>query len=69
MVTHCIWCLDIVINAEVIQNLFNTVHICLAGNATWGAITKVIGEIIKVLRFATGQSYEDEKFLKIDKTE
>jgi hypothetical protein len=60
---------NIVVNAEVIQSLCTSVHICLAGNATWGAITMVIGEITKVLRFATGQSYGDEKFLKIDKTE
>ncbi len=60
---------NIVVNAEMIQNLCNIVHICLAGNATWGAITMVIGEITKVLRFATSQSYGDEKFLKTDKKE
>ena len=60
---------NIVVNAEMIQNLCNTVHICLAGNATWGAITMVIGEITKLLRFATGQGYGDPKFLVPPKTE
>jgi hypothetical protein len=55
---------NIIASTENVQALCETQNICLAANATWGWISVTIGEIMKVLRFATGQEYEDPKFKK-----
>ena len=55
-----IW--NIVVSTENIQALCDSHNICLAGNAVLGYISTAVGEAIKILRFATGQNYDDPKF-------
>lgn len=55
---------NVIVTTEAVQSLCDTAHICLQGNATWGWICMMIGELTKLLRFATGQDYGDKRFIQ-----
>lgn len=55
---------NVVITPEMLDKLCTVTHLCLSTNPTWGWITMAIGELTKLLRFATGQDYGDKRFIQ-----
>ncbi|MBK6546383.1 MAG: hypothetical protein IPG12_14095 [Saprospiraceae bacterium] len=53
---------SILFSTESVQKLCEQNIICLDGNAVWGGVLVVIGVLIKILRFVTGQEYGDRRF-------
>ena len=47
-----------------LQSLCENANICLQGNTILGSVLGVLGQVAIILRYATGQSYGDPKFIK-----
>lgn len=54
--------INIITSTDVWTQVCDTFHWCPQGSAAWGTIMLIFSEIIKVLRFATGQENGEAKF-------
>lgn len=63
-ITTALGVFQIIASTDNVQALCASHNICLDGNPVYGAITMVVAEAMKILRFRTGQQYHDTKFIK-----
>lgn len=61
--TTIIGAINIFSSTDLWAQVCDTFHWCPQGSAAWGTAMMVLGEIIKLLRFATGQANGETKFL------
>lgn len=55
---------NILASTELLQTLCSNIHLCVEGSRAWGTFMMVFAEIVKLCRFATGQTEMDPKFIK-----
>lgn len=54
--------IQLVFSTDTMHKACELYNICLEGNPVFGAIFIALGELTKLVRYATGQDYKDPRF-------
>lgn len=54
--------IQLIFSTDLMSKLCDGYKICLEGHPVFGAIFIALGELTKLVRYATGQDYEDPRF-------
>lgn len=63
-ITTVMGILNVLATTDIFQRLCESAHLCIEGSAAHGTIMIVIGELMKIFRFATGLENGEKQFVR-----